>query len=593
MGSIYCPEVDMTFSDWEDIHWHFVLGSPPTEHLTFEITGTVVSNSMYFPANEYGTYGVLVKAKAGEEFDPANVNGPHATFQGDVSFGSYIGDLANIELRDIELNDYFDLSDYNPTNPTAPLAKNCLLKLRVDSFHEVVTSPITGGWIENCIIDGIDLANRSGIGNASNTSFFANNCLIINCDKYGVDNTILKNSLILNSGNQDTLNLPTGSTNNAVSDSTISGTSPNSLTDQTTAELVNFAGGDWRIKSGSALATAGVAGTFIGAAVEASSGLDIDLDSSETLTLSETPLTVLSVTTATADNLTLNESYSDTFEYVVTTDGLTLSESAGIVRETSTATSDAMTVSETYSDTFELVALTVEGLLTEQYIAQCDIPVSTVDTLSLSEDGSWTADAVIAMTSSETMPIGEVHSTYTAALADCTETQTCLEISTAYFEAPLNTSEGALLESTAAAIETAIATSDAMTLSEQYQASREVSAAVAESLTLTETPSTEVVFNRISSEVLSLGEVASAWYDWSQASSDTVALSFIDTSIVDWVIGSSEGLLTESASSWLSVTNAREDLIGALYTESIGGELFTDSVDGSLSTDAVSGKLES
>jgi hypothetical protein len=50
------------------------------------------------------------------------------------------------------------------------------------------------------------------------------------------------------------------------------GSSNNTLNTDTTLEMVNFAGGDYRIKSTSTLATAGQGGTFIGAFLEAGGG---------------------------------------------------------------------------------------------------------------------------------------------------------------------------------------------------------------------------------------------------------------------------------------------------------------------------------
>ena len=50
-------------------------------------------------------------------------------------------------------------------------------------------------------------------------------------------------------------------------------------TGYTSAELVDFAGGDYRTKATSALATLGSSGSFIGAFLEASSGISITLDS--------------------------------------------------------------------------------------------------------------------------------------------------------------------------------------------------------------------------------------------------------------------------------------------------------------------------
>jgi hypothetical protein len=65
----------------------------------------------------------------------------------------------------------------------------------------------------------------------------------------------------------------TGSNYNASSDTSAPGA--NSLQNRTTADVVNFAGGDFRTASGSALSTAGDGGTFIGAALEAGGGVTV------------------------------------------------------------------------------------------------------------------------------------------------------------------------------------------------------------------------------------------------------------------------------------------------------------------------------
>jgi len=58
------------------------------------------------------------------------------------------------------------------------------------------------------------------------------------------------------------------------------GSSNNTINTDTTAEMVDYANGDYRIKSASTLATAGQGGTFIGAFLEASSGLTASITES-------------------------------------------------------------------------------------------------------------------------------------------------------------------------------------------------------------------------------------------------------------------------------------------------------------------------
>lgn len=70
------------------------------------------------------------------------------------------------------------------------------------------------------------------------------------------------------------------------------GSSDNTINTDTTLEMVDFAGGDYRIKSTSTLATAGDGGTFVGAFLEVSSGITITPDQLSNLqTLSSATLT--------------------------------------------------------------------------------------------------------------------------------------------------------------------------------------------------------------------------------------------------------------------------------------------------------------
>tara|TARA_R100000544_G_C2216369_1_gene54812 strand:+ start:52 stop:915 length:864 start_codon:yes stop_codon:yes gene_type:complete len=57
------------------------------------------------------------------------------------------------------------------------------------------------------------------------------------------------------------------------------GSSNNTINTDTTLEMVDFASGDYRIKSASTLATAGQGGTFVGAFLEAGSGSTLSADS--------------------------------------------------------------------------------------------------------------------------------------------------------------------------------------------------------------------------------------------------------------------------------------------------------------------------
>lgn len=98
---------------------------------------------------------------------------------------------------------------------------------------------------------------------------------------------------------------------NASSDTSAPGA--NSLHNRTTADLADYAGGDYRTASGSALATAGVGGTYIGAALEVSGTPTVTGNLTATESTQDQLSSSGAVTGATiTGNLTATESSTDT-----------------------------------------------------------------------------------------------------------------------------------------------------------------------------------------------------------------------------------------------------------------------------------------
>ena len=145
----------------------------------------------------------------------------------------------------------------------------------------------TNTTVSNCITEeGINGIFTNNFSSGTITNHLSIDNATSGYDKGSLGNDwIVTNSLYLGSGvwtNDTGWNVATDF--NAAEDTSAVG--GNSLQNRTTADLVNYAGGDFRTASASALSTAGSGGTFIGFALEASSGISITPDailSSQTL----------------------------------------------------------------------------------------------------------------------------------------------------------------------------------------------------------------------------------------------------------------------------------------------------------------------
>ena len=116
---------------------------------------------------------------------------------------------------------------------------------------------------------GFDFGNNN-VRNGENLTAVKN---ITSGFSTGTANTTLKNCLYIDSGSGFVGTFNASSDYNASSDATAPGT--NSLQNRTSADLVDYVGGDYRTSSSSVLSTAGVGGTFIGYDVDVSTGITV------------------------------------------------------------------------------------------------------------------------------------------------------------------------------------------------------------------------------------------------------------------------------------------------------------------------------
>ena len=113
--------------------------------------------------------------------------------------------------------------------------------------------------------------SRALDASSGNTNAIAENCTVINgTGSFDYVRFHCTNCLSLGSVGTGFVQMAAGSDYNASDDTSAPGA--NSLDNRTTADLVDYANGDYRTASASALSTAGLAGTYIGFALEAGGG---------------------------------------------------------------------------------------------------------------------------------------------------------------------------------------------------------------------------------------------------------------------------------------------------------------------------------
>ena len=170
---------------------------------------------------------------------------------GTVSSRAYTGIMDNIQLLNLYGTTAASYYVFDLNGATGVTVANCITEGGTRGIH---TNNFSGGTITNHLsIDNTEQGFQKG---ASGNLW------------------VIKNALYLGPGAWTLGSGWLAATDyNASSDTTAVGA--NSLQNRTTADLVDYAGNDYRTKSSSALATAGDGGTFIGYKLEASTGIEV------------------------------------------------------------------------------------------------------------------------------------------------------------------------------------------------------------------------------------------------------------------------------------------------------------------------------
>ncbi len=272
-----------------------------------------VSNTMFSGATPHG---YAVYAKSGEDFNGTNeltcpqaagfdVISPNGSVSGIASIGtgsnqgmSQTGQDTLVEFCFLSHSGTGDAANQNSTN-TNKIMRNCVID-GVGNFGFVANSNTFLNQVENCLVIGTSLWGIL----ASNASVLIQNNF---CFGHSTNDISSNTGVFITNATQDL-------TGNA------------GLTGFTSAELVNFAGGDYRTKSTSALATAGTgAQGFIGAFLEVSSGITVTEDTVNTnYTVLDPTITLTGTITVTED--TVNTSYTSLDPTITLTATITITE---------------------------------------------------------------------------------------------------------------------------------------------------------------------------------------------------------------------------------------------------------------------------
>lgn len=303
-----------TLADWEsgESSSDYGAGNPAIA----EITGSVAKE------NITGTWpqGFIIRAKAGEE---AITGAGTAIITGAVTIliPSTVG--AQHEVNDLILAG-LDVRTSDATTVTT-CNRNIFSDI-VDANNANCTLRVN-----NCYSVNVTRGYGSDIG----ADTLATNCTVIGVasGNYGFVRWKTTNCFVFADAGTGYLISTAGSDYNASDDTSSPGA--NSLDNRTTADFADYAGGDYRTASGSALATAGEGGTFIGYELEAAGGTNV-LATTDALVLTEQAAVVnaaISVA-ATTDTLLITEQSASISLGVgvnATTAALVLAEQAATV----------------------------------------------------------------------------------------------------------------------------------------------------------------------------------------------------------------------------------------------------------------------
>ncbi|MCP3697159.1 MAG: hypothetical protein GY920_01115, partial [Aliivibrio sp.] len=238
-----------------------------------ELLEDVTMTSLFRPNQSFPNGGLLrgdkaVTGKIGDGWVLSNTAGTRMC----------LAPSSNLDFEDIEWDlgsNTYTIQNSGNNTLTRCLMPDGFIYYTADKSLTLINSVIAK-------VDGLVSATQGNI-NLSNTT--VTDRLIIRAETLLtiLNSNSIANDWLLGRGNytnSDTLVNYCYIKQNAPTSDFGTGSSNNTINTDTTSEMVDYAGGDYRIKATSTLATAGQGGTFIGAFLEASSGLTASITES-------------------------------------------------------------------------------------------------------------------------------------------------------------------------------------------------------------------------------------------------------------------------------------------------------------------------
>lgn len=234
---------------------------PEAGGTTYIVTGSVVGN-IGFSAADYAN-GLTLQAQSGEEADGLLTG---AFIDGIVTFGDINATANNLRIEKIDVTQL----SANQAN-----FNDCVIG-QTSTSDAITFDDSSRAIYTNCIIiDGADDGMYSA-GSAITTVQLIK-CTIVDAARYGAMRCLMTDVLSIGSGTADFLTPATGSDYLASGDSSAATT--NSFTGRTTADFVDYAGGNYNVTG--FLLTAGSDGGPIGAVLTGFVNSDPSLDDPE------------------------------------------------------------------------------------------------------------------------------------------------------------------------------------------------------------------------------------------------------------------------------------------------------------------------
>ena len=233
-----------------------------------ELLENVTMTSLFRPNQSFPNGGLLrgdkaVTGKIGDGWALSNTAGTRMC----------LAPSSNLDFEDIEWDlgsNTYTIQNSGNNTLTRCLMPGGFIYYTADKSLTLINSVVAK-------VDGLVSATQGNI-NLSNTT--VTDRLIIRAETLLtiLNSNSIANDWLLGRGNytnSDTLVNYCYIKQNAPTSDFGTGSSNNTINTDTTSEMVDYAGGDYRIKATSTLATAGQGGTFIGAFLEASGGLTV------------------------------------------------------------------------------------------------------------------------------------------------------------------------------------------------------------------------------------------------------------------------------------------------------------------------------